>query len=238
METVQCRWCGIPDPTFAESHIIPKAFFNHDGQNDRKIYGLGQHPKRRRTGSWDNKILCRKCEDDFKDIDSEAAKILLHQFEKNLIPFNDKKDEVAFQLDGKYKKAVKQFLIYTLWKASVSRLPEFAQISLGPYEDRIKEDLISDKDFDFDEYSFSAFRLEKHTGNLYPRKLKTDHYGDRLFYELNFVNLIFHIKIDKRSSPEPLKSLIEHPHIIFNRLEEEPMKRKKAMIDLLKRAPS
>jgi len=82
-----CKWCLKEEPIFAESHIIPRAFFNHDGRNDRKIVSCDDFPKRRPIGSYDNSILCVDCESEFQEIDSKAADILLHNFENYLIPF-------------------------------------------------------------------------------------------------------------------------------------------------------
>lgn len=229
-----CHWCLEENPKFADSRIIPKSFFNHDGENDRKIVSYKNFPKRRPVGSYDGNILCVDCEKDFQDIDSQAAKILLQDFEDKLIPFGDKKDEIAFQIDGKYKEPIKRFLIYTLWKASVSSLKEFKNINLGAFENKIKQAIIDGTIFKDHEYSFSAFRVEKSSGNIYPRKLNKRGFSGLNYYELDFANFIFNIKIDSRITPEPLKSIAEYEHVVFNKIYETPEKRRQAMVKIVK----
>ncbi len=229
-----CKWCHKENPQFANSHIIPKAFFVHDGKNDRKILSVGEYPRRKPTGSKDTNILCVDCEKNFQQIDSQAATILLQNFDKYLIPFNDKKDDIALQIDGQHKQAIKRFLIYVLWRASVSTLREFRMIKLGAYEDKIKDALINDKEFGNHEYSFSAFKVEKSSGNIYPRKLNKRAFSGCNFYELDFANFIFNIKVDSRITPEPLKSLTEYEHLVFNKIYETPEKRRQAMVKIVK----
>jgi len=130
-----CKWCLKEKPKFSDSHIIPRAFFNHDGKLDRKIVPYRGFPKKRPIGSYDRSILCIDCEHDFHQIDTNAANILLKNFQSKLIPFNNKKDDVAFQIDGKYKQDIKRFLIYVLWRASVSSLPEFSYINLEDFSE-------------------------------------------------------------------------------------------------------
>jgi hypothetical protein len=168
----ECKWCNNRYPVLAKSHIIPTSFFNHDGNNDRKLVTLNEFLKKCRTGPFDENILCRTCEDAFKDIDSKAAQILLHKFDKLLIPFNDKRDEIALQINGRHTQSIKKFLIYILWRASASTLPSFKGIQLGSFEDKIKEALISNKTFGPHEYSFSAFKVENSSGNFFSKKAK------------------------------------------------------------------
>ena len=229
-----CNWCLKKEPQFADSHIIPKAFFNHDGKNDRKIVSYKEFPERRPAGSYDKGILCIDCETNFQNIDSQAADILLQNFEHYLIPFSDKKDDIALQINGKHKQPIKRFLIYVLWRASVSSLKEFKNINLGSYEDKIKKELIENKVFSDHEYSFSAFKVEKSSGNIYPRKLNKKDFSGCNFYELDFANFIFNVKVDSRTTPEPIKHLAEHEHVVFNKIYETPEKRRKAMMKIVK----
>jgi hypothetical protein len=230
----KCKWCLNCYPTLAKSHIIPTAFFNHDGNNDRKMITVDDFAKKSRTGPYDENILCLDCENAFKGIDSTAAQILLQKFDQLLIPFNNKTDEIAFQIDGSHRHAIKQFLIYTLWRASVSTLSQLKGVSLGSFEDKIKESLINNKAFDVHEYSFSAFKVKNSSGNFLPRKLNKQNFSNRNYYELDFANFIFQIKVDSQTTPASLSLLARQEHCIFNKLEETPKKRRRAMIEIIK----
>ena len=232
----KCKWCQKENLQLAKSHIIPRALFNHDGKNDRKIVSLNQHPKRKPIGSYDSNILCADCESNFQQIDSLAAEILLQNFNSYIIPFNDKKDNVAVQINGQHKQEIKRFLIYVLWRASVSTLKEFRNIDLGRHENKIKNELIENVIFATHEYSFAAFKIEKSSGNIYPRKLNKSGFSGCNYYELDFANFIFQIKVDSKTTPEPYKSIAEHEHIVFNKIDETPQKRRQAMIRVIKSA--
>lgn len=231
----ECKWCGKACERFAKSHIIPKAFFNYDGKNDRFLVSAKNRKKRRPAGSYDKNILCPKCETDFSHIDSEAARILLHEFEKHQIPFNDERDSVCVQINGLYKQEITQFLIYVLWRASVSQLSEFKGINLGPYQDRIKEDLIKNKVFSVHDYSFASFKVNKPSGHIFPYKDKKENWNGVNYYILDFGGFIFNVKVDRRIPQEPYKSIAEHPHVPFIKVDKTPDKRRRAMVNIIKR---
>jgi hypothetical protein len=233
-EIKKCKWCHQQYNKLAKSHIIPKAFFNYDGRQDRFIVSQHNHKKRRPTGSYDTEILCLKCEQDYKRIDSDAADILLKNFHKHTVPFNDKRDEKCFQINNKYKNKIKRFLVYTLWKASTSQLSEFKRVELGPYEDKIRESLIKDEVFDTHTYSFIAFKVEKPVGHIFPYKDNKKNWKDFTYYVMDFGGFIFNIKIDERSTPEPWNVIEEHHHVPFIKLEKTPDKRRAAMATIIK----
>jgi len=172
----RCKWCNGDFSKLAKSHIIPQAFVNPDRKNNRRLVSADKLNRRVRTGSWDDSILCAKCESDYNDIDSKASDILLNNFSKLCIPFGNKIDDIAFQLGGQYKKDLKRFLIYTLWKCSVSQREEFRNVNLGVFEDRIKQDIISGRDFNDKEYSFVSFFVLNPIGMILPYKKKKEEY--------------------------------------------------------------
>ena len=87
---MRCKWCNKEYKKLAKSHIIPKAFAIPDGKNDRFIVTANSHKKKRPIGSWDDTILCQQCEKQYQYIDNNAAQILLKNFDKLIIPFNDR----------------------------------------------------------------------------------------------------------------------------------------------------
>ena len=205
-----------------------------DGETDRFIITGKSHKQKRPTGTWDDTILCRECEKKYQHIDSNAAQILLKDFDSLKIPFNDKLDTAAIQVSKEHLKSIKTFLIYTLWKASVSSREEFKSIKLGPYEERIKNDIISGKDFKLEEYGFIGCYIENPIGALMPFKRIKKDYQRCTFYCLDFSTLMFDIKIDSRKMPSTYKEILEHENLVFLKMKNPPKKKHQAMIDIIK----
>lgn len=230
-----CKWCGNSYPQLGKSHLIPQAFFNFDKETDRKIVSETSPAKRAPTGPWDNKILCQSCEKNFSDIDSVAAGILLNDIESQKIPFNNICDTIGFQIDGRYFQPLKQFLIYTLWKCSVSQLAEFRNVKLGPYEDIIKLQLINKTIFTPDEYSFAAFRIKNPAGHIFPYREARESNGGVNYYSIELGPYIFEVKIDKRSVPKTYEVITRHTNVLFIELATTPKNRHEAMVDIVKK---
>lgn len=225
----QCKWCNGYFEKLAKSHIIPSAFFDFDGKNNNLIVSVDSFRSRSRTGPWDDSILCYQCESDFNYIDSKAIDILLNKFSELCVPFGDKKDDVSYRLNGRIKNDLKIFLIYTLWRCSVSQRKEFDNIRLGPFEDKIKQDIIEGRNFSESEYGFVSFYMADPKGILFPFKKKKGEYQGCNFYHIDLHNFFFDIKIDSRDSPSSYKFLMGCEDVIFIKINKIPPKRLEAM---------
>lgn len=228
-----CKWCGIETESMAKSHIIPQAFWNYDGKTDKKLFCNTDYAKRSPIGSYDDDILCLKCETDFNYIDSQASDILLKNFEKNLIPFNDKRDEVALQISGRYRDKIKRFLIYTLWRASVSNRDEFKGVNLGPYEDIIRTKILENASFSPHEFGFLASKVAKPSGQFMPLKRYKRDFSGRNYYLVMLSDYTFDIKVDSQNAPKPYDAFVEYENVPFIKMEESPQKLKEAMRETL-----
>jgi hypothetical protein len=230
-----CKWCNLEFSKLAKSHVIPQAFVNFDGITDKYLISTDRYRARRPIGSYDSSILCLKCEHNYSHIDSEAADILLHKFDKELIKFNDERDQKAFQIDGKFSEVIKKFLIYVLWRASVSQLHEFQAVKLGPYEEIIKSVLVNKENIGKYDYSFMAYRVENPIGTLFPFPRVLRDYDGQKYYCLIIANYLFDIKIDNRKPTNVYKVVADHPHVVFVKLATIEGNLKKVMKELLLR---
>jgi len=230
----QCLWCNKEFDKLGKSHIIPTSFFNYDGKTDRQLVSATEHKKRSRTGVYDTNILCSKCEENFSYIDGDAANILLKETEKYKVLFGDDKDKYpVLQLDAHCTKKIKLFLLYTLWKASVSTDRTFNKVNLGPYEDEIKEIIINNTDLNPDDYSFICFKVKEPLGSLCPYRDSKKNWDGLNYYVLDFGIYIFFIKIDKRSSRGVYKTLSDHENTIIIEVNKPPKNRKKIMRQII-----
>jgi hypothetical protein len=231
---MRCKWCNKEYKKLAKSHIIPKAFAIPDGKNDRFIVTANSHKKKRPIGSWDDTILCQQCEKQYQYIDNNGAQILLKNFDKLIIPFNDKKDEVAIQIGVHHLYDLKVFLIYTLWKASVSSLTEFRRIKLGPYEEKIKSDIISKRELGAHEYGFVGCYIDNPIGVIMPFKRNKKNYDGCTFYNLDLSSFEFDVKIDSRKMPATYRFIVEHENTLFLKLKDPSSKRRQSMVEVVK----
>lgn len=218
----KCKWCLQEHEKLAKSHLIPKAFIDSYGGTKSKIYTNDNYPRKLPIGWYDTELKCVKCENEFSSIDDYGARILLKDFNKLIIPFNLPIDESAVQISNNYTQAIKRFLIYTLWKCSKSELLDFGDISLGPYEDKIKNDLLSNKEFAPEEYSFVGQYHTNSIGMTLPFKRKKQDFHGRNYYHLDFNKFSFDIKIDSQSTPPDYDALLKYPNLVFLKFAETP----------------
>ena len=128
---------------FVKSHIIPRAFSDRIfGQTARVQLGqLGRLPILRRTSWYDDNIVTAEGEEILQRVDGafvkEAEELGLTW---RYFPFSDKakqkpldgEDIVSIELDHSRWDRVRLFSLSLLWRAAVSRRPEFSEIWLDP----------------------------------------------------------------------------------------------------------
>ncbi len=196
------------------------------------VFSTSDIKRRRPTGSYDQ-IICAKCESDYQGIDNQAFEILVNSFEKNLVPFNDMRDSLALRINGKYINDLKRFILYTLWKASVSNLPEFKNLSLGKYhENQIRTLLKNNEPININYYPFFSIYTKSPHASILPRNLPKKDFEGLNFCELDLGQFLFRVKTDKRPSPRNLVDVMEHEHIVLIVFEVTPEKRFSSMKEI------
>jgi hypothetical protein len=204
-----CKGCGLDEPLI-RAHAIPEAFFRPLQGKDGKAAFIvtnrqGEFTKRSPIGPYDKAILCRECEDRFAKLDDYGQKVLL-QTVNNLDSIVDQHGTlIGYWLRTVDTALFKRFLISVLWRASVSTQPFYGRVSLGPYEEIIRELLWNEAPLKQDEYSFL---LGKFTDEFYGRTM-LDPFPEKWdginYYRLYLCGYTAHIKIDKRPSSKAFK---------------------------------
>ena len=163
----------------------------------------GYYPKKKRVGYYDTSILCQACEDNFGKYDDAGQHVLIkreHEFEKIL----DDQELKAYRLDNVNGEKFKRFLVSVLWRASVSTLPQFSMVNLGPHEARAKAISWGDAFSSSEEFAFLGTKyIESEVSDLFLNPHRLRNAG------INFVNLFFPgysfwIKVDNRTMPRRL----------------------------------
>lgn len=224
---IQCKWCLNYFDKLAKAHLIPEAFIKDYAGTEGRQYTVDGFSKSTKTGWYDMTINCHNCEKKFQLIDDTGIKILLRDFDKIQIPyaFHSK----VCQISKSYTNDLKRFLLYTLWKCSVSSLAEFEEIKLGEYEDIIKESIIQNKVFEDDEFSFIGQYHVNPIGFSLPFKRDRKGFEGRNYYHIDLNRFGFDIKIDKQKTPDITNFYPKFEHLIFLKYQEPPKKKIEGM---------
>lgn len=127
-----------------EAHIIPRGFartLSKPGAHNRAVTASGSRRARQPHGDYDPSILCAACDGKLGAYDRAAVEIC------RAIPAN--RVGSAGQIirlspfDGRMFALA---ILAVLWRASLSARPTWAEVALGPYEDRAAEVLLGGGD--------------------------------------------------------------------------------------------
>lgn len=122
---------------FDSKHAIYKIALN-DNEKNRKVY----------NGEYEPDILCQNCDNIIIGQSENYANKIFYggKFSKDEdISFYKEKqnDLLLYCVSGINYKKFKLFLLSILWRASISQRELFKFVSLGPYEEKIREMLIN-----------------------------------------------------------------------------------------------
>ena len=211
-----CRGCHVRDAS-AKSHIVPKSFFRHmdDGVSPLTEYSTrsGHYPKRRRVGYYDTTILCHECEKIFGPHDDFGQNVLIKRMNdyEDIFDGSELKAYRMYNVDG---EKFKRFLLSVLWRASISTLPQYSMVSLGPHEEVAKQILWDGLFGSNERFAFIGTKYiddEVADITLNPHPLRNSGVN---FISLYFPGYSFWIKVDRRPMPKPL-NIIETNNLIL-----------------------
>jgi hypothetical protein len=198
-----CKLCG-EEKKLIKSHIIPESFYRDAyTENEGIMVRKDDHSKRLPIGVYDKEIVCEDCEKKFQKWDEYGYK-----FFNEILPSLGKVIQVSGKNIGllfddiKYKE-LKLFLMAILWRAGVSGDGFFDQISLGKFENSLKDKILKSDPGSQQEFAvlFFKFDLSKYDVLHPPFKTRLDSgvNGYRFF----FFNAEIFIKVDKREMQYP-----------------------------------
>ncbi len=151
----QCALCKI-DSNLCDSHIVPEFVFKglyDENHRFMGVTGTGNKGWKYLQKGIREKLLCQNCE----QFINEKYEIPFQNEWLNKQTFPDKVSESYF---AKYDYAVlKLFHLSVLFRASVSTLPTFRQVSLGKHQEIIRQLLLSRDPGKLDQYPIVAFAV-------------------------------------------------------------------------------
>jgi hypothetical protein len=123
----------------------------------------GAYPKRAPIGVYDSEILCQVCEDRFSEVDSCAARILLHQTD-SFVAIPNEANPDGYEVHNYDYGLLKRFFMAVLWRASVSQHDFYAKVRLGPYERNLAAMLEAGNPGSSDDYAVVLWMYDDHPG--------------------------------------------------------------------------
>lgn len=129
--------CGLclNDFELCDSHIVPEFLYKSLYSREKhKFVQLSGPPKVRKwQKGFRQKMLCRNCEDKLNQWETYVSKVMFGGAE---ICFEKLQDAILVQNVG-YEK-FKLFQLSLIWRAGVSKLPQFSNVNLGPHEEKLR----------------------------------------------------------------------------------------------------
>lgn len=228
--------CSRSFEKLVKSHVIPESFFRAiKSESDHLLVvssNEGEYTKKSRIGIYDQEILCLDCEEKFKALDDYGQKIFL-QSQKYLKPIVEEggSDPAGWVLERDVDfLRLKRFLLSVLYRSDISGDKFYQHVSLGPYQEILKNILDSDTENPDNNRAFTIFirrfDIEK---SKFARELLLDPRPTRIdgvrFYQIYLGSgYVVYIKADKQKTPQDFQKLIigELPriHIVSGDLDE------------------
>jgi hypothetical protein len=148
----RCRGLNCNSSSFINAHIVPAGFgriIRGDGPNV-SLSLEETREARPQLGEYDREILCQDCDNKLGIFDDYAIEVCRNFQSKHKLLTSDMFEMLPF--DGeKFAK----FILAVLWRASISKRPNYNQVLLGPYEDKARDVLFGAGSLD----SLKAFEV-------------------------------------------------------------------------------
>lgn len=121
------------------SHIIPEFFYKHLYDANHRYWMLSTRPAQHRVIQQKGQreyLLCGNCEQQFSVYERYVKKLLTATDD---IGVTYKRGDAYTVVNGIDYKPLKLFLLSVLWRSSVSTLPFFRHVRLGPIEGEVRQ---------------------------------------------------------------------------------------------------
>src|SRR5713101_4448086 len=211
----KCLFCLSEGVKLVKAHIIPRSFFEVTRGSGKYAVGFVLTKETVETpyeqaGLHDEGILGECCEPKFTEWDTYGFENLREQtiLAHRALPDAGSDRPGAFKIRNLDYDTFSLFILSVLWRASVSTHLFFSNVDLGPKAESIRQLLLARRAPDPDSYSIilATTRDEKYR-KVIPRP-ERGRMKNVNFYRLYFPDVFALVKVDKRTFPPPLNSVI------------------------------
>ena len=152
-----CRLCGSKEP-LRDSHILPEFLYRPTYGPSHTAMLLDPHRGRRgkRQKGFSERLLCDRCEQKVNRWDAYFARVWLHDQDSlrpNSLP------GPTVRIVGLDYDLFKLFHLSIVWRAGVSSLRAFANVSLGGQEPKLRQRLLDEDPGARSDYPFVGVAL-------------------------------------------------------------------------------
>lgn len=152
---MECKLCG-KDRDLRKSHILPELVFK--AAYDEKHRAFGPDKDRKKVPyvqkGWRERLLCDSCETHLSRLELEFSQVW---YESDLLPTYAPDKFLSLQVPN--YSSFKLLHLSILWRASVATTRPFQQVRLGPYEDHMRQLILSGQPPAEAEYPIFGFVL-------------------------------------------------------------------------------
>jgi len=136
-----CYYHQKEEEKLCKSHIIPKCFFDKSDNYVAVISDGTIDGRHYQNGIKDCNILCAEADNLFNPFDDEASRVLIKNMEYyRVLETYPKSATYALYPSGHFDyQKMRHFIISLAWRASISKIEEFKNFSLGKLEDTALE---------------------------------------------------------------------------------------------------
>lgn len=195
---MKCKLC-LNNAELRNSHVIPE--FLYKPLYDLRHRAMGVHGQGHKKWKYlqkglREKLLCQNCEQLLND----SYEKYFHDFWflNSQIPFKCETDKI-YEISGIDYTKFKLFHLSILFRASVSSLPTFTQVSLGPHEEKIRAMLINHDPGMSSDYPIYAYVILKKDGiavqNLISQPIRFKSENNHTIYNIMFGGCSWHYMV-------------------------------------------
>lgn len=172
----KCKLCNNETTLLKKSHILSE--FLHTELFDknhklrkfevREMVKPNPRVSKPSSGSYEGDLLCNNCDNVILNrYENYVARALSAKFkpENNPKCKIEKRNGLNFiDIDNLDYSNTKLFLLSLLWRAGISSLQEYNEVSLGPYGEKIKKQLFEGNPLKDDDIQISIYKFEEGSG--------------------------------------------------------------------------
>lgn len=199
-----------------KAHIIPDWAYKDLKEQGHMVAVASHHSARKiQSGFWDDKILCRECDNHIIGrLDTYAAKFFNQSFDdkKKFVSKGGKRvDFLRFNDSSIDFKLLKLFFISMVYRASISKRKECAAVSLGTYEGMAKRLILGEIQDDNNIFEIITLRNTESSFSGSVMHFRKTKHGHAISYVCVLKDFEAVIKVSKQKSPIHKKPFIISP---------------------------
>jgi len=202
---MNCKLCE-KSSSLRKSHIVPEFVYAslYDEKHRMHVLSLQeQKPRPFEQKGLREKLLCGECESKLSNYERYAS-----------TAFDGKDTETPLEgvivvKDVDYKQ-FKLFLLSVLWRASISTLEFFNEVSLGSHEDKIRRMILRDDPGPSEKYGIIPFAVidnDEMQTDLIVQPTRTRLYG-HVGYRFIFGGFLWAFFVSNQAAPSEVKPLL------------------------------